>query len=59
MKILMWESEERVERRTGTTRGSPFSPGGQGRMLVGDEFRSLETVDPVAQERRTSTMYWD
>jgi hypothetical protein len=49
-----------VDNKTGTTRGSPFSPAGQGWTDPGvaiEVLRSLGSVEPREQLRRTSTMY--
>lgn len=56
MKMRMCDRLESVDRRTGTTSGSPFSPGGHGRTVVAPWRWSLETTDPAAQLRSTSTM---
>jgi hypothetical protein len=61
----MCEMPSSVERRTGTTANSPVSFGAQGRIpdAAGVEatllFLAVGVGEvPVAQWRRTSTMYW-
>lgn len=59
-KMRMCEMPSSVESKTGTTANSPSSLGGQGRtpaVEAGAPFLAGAGVKPVAQWRRTSTMY--